>query len=107
MSKKRRRNYHVRELEAHAQLHRLRLLAYENVTGDTLGEARGLICEAAQKLAARWKAKTSDVELVSSSQGVGVVVGVQRDRPPKWCETCLSLPEPEDLIRLLPRTSRQ
>lgn len=82
------RNRLTRLLVDHARRHRLKLLAYENVTATTLGEARALMCEAARRLAIEYKPRTARVDLAESSQGVVIVVTSLREIEPKLCPAC-------------------
>ena len=82
------RNRLTLALVDHARRHRLKLLAYENVTAETLGEARGLMCEAARRLAIEYKPGESGVDLAQSSQGVVTIVSSLRQVAPKLCPAC-------------------
>ena len=83
-----RRKYTTQVLQTHAHRHRLKLLAFENITPETLEAAKQLICAAARRLAADYKPNTANVEMAEGGDGLAVVVSTKRRAAPFLCQEC-------------------
>ena len=80
-------NHNTQELNAHARRHRLKLLAFENITRDTLTEAKELVCESARRLASKYQRGDRTVDFASPA-AVTVIVSTRRDMSPVLCHAC-------------------